>query len=165
MEFVDRNGRFRSLPFAACGEPRIVMPAIIAELRHYRCGTGWRFGLSRDRVGLPRQLNAAAADNVVFVARAGRDPWHEKLPDAGTVAYAHGMAAPSPGIEIADDGAAFGIRRPHRKTDAADAVDGESLRSQTARQFEMPAFVEKVQIDIADQQPERVGVFGLLHRI
>ena len=48
-----------------------------------------------------------------------------------------------PRIEIADHRNTGGIFwSPHRKSHAADAVDGQTLRAKTLAQLEMPAFVE-----------------------
>ena len=33
------------------------------------------------------------------------------------------------------------------------------------RQFEMPPFVEQMQVEIAEQRSERVRILGLLHRV
>ena len=70
------------------------------------------------------------------------------------MAHPHRMAAAVPGIEIADDGDPRRVRCPNRKSHAADAVDRHGLGAETVGQLEMPAFVEQVQVDIAEQQSE-----------
>jgi len=79
------------------------------------------------------------------------------------MAQAHGVATAVPLIELADHRHALGIRGPHRKAHAADAVDAHRLRAQAACQRPVCALVEQMQVQIAQQQPEGVWVFGFLH--
>ncbi len=48
------------------------------------------------------------------------------------------MPAGGPRIEVADDRNTGGIWRPHRKSHAADAVDGQALRAKAFSQLQMP---------------------------
>jgi len=97
----------------------------------------------------PRHLSTARTDDVVLVVRSWRNAGNEQLPDSGAVAYAHGMPAAVPGIEIADDGDPTGVRRPDGETHAIDAVDGHTLGAEAAHQFEVPPLVEQMKVEVA----------------
>ena len=85
MHFVDRDRRIA----APAARPRCCIQSSSCQ----RCGSGCgddRGGVPAaasvcacQRVGLQRQPTAVRADDVVFVARARRDPRHEQLPNAG----------------------------------------------------------------------------------
>jgi hypothetical protein len=75
------------------------------------------------------------------------------------------MACAVPGVEIADDRDAFGVRRPDCKPDASGVIDLHDLRAERVSELEVPSFVEQMQVDIAEQQPERIGVLHLLNRL
>ena len=107
----------------------------------------------RERIGLLRHAHAARAENVELVARAFADARHEQLPDAGRVAQPHRMAPRVPGVEIADDGDALGIRRPDRKARSAHAVDRRHIGAERFGELEVPPFVEQVQVELAEHGP------------
>ena len=74
------------------------------------------------------------------------------------------MATRIPRIEIADHRHALGVGRPHREAHALHAVDRDEVGAQCLGQLEMPAFIEQVQIELAQQRAEGIGIFGFLHR-
>ena len=150
---------------AARLHPGFVAPAVIVRLRNDRSRAGRRFGLARERIGLPRHLHPARTDDVVFVTRSRRHAGNEQLPDPGAVAHAHRVPAAIPGIEIADDRHARGIRRPDGEAYAGDAVDRNDLGAEAVRQVEVPPLVEQMKIQLAEQQSEGIRVFGLLNGI
>ena len=129
-----------------------------------RGGRRRRLGLARDRIGLVRGTRTPpGAEDVVLVALARADTRHEQLPDAGRMADAHGMAARVPGVEIADHRDAARVRRPDGEAHAGNAVDGHRLGAERIGEPEMAAFVEQMQVEVAEQRPERIGILGLLH--
>ncbi|MNK84360.1 hypothetical protein D3C87_1042070 [compost metagenome] len=169
VEFVDGHRRGVGIGAGALVHPRLIVPlerrgAVAAAGHHGRRG-GRRLGGQRHRVGLVRQGMAVRADDVVLVAAAAvgaerlRD---EQLPDAGAVAQAHGVAHRVPAIEIGDDRHALGVGRPHREAHAGFAIDGQALRAEAVAEFEVAAFVEQVQVQIAQQEAEGVGVGAAL---
>src|SRR4029077_601919 len=70
-----------------------------------------------------------------------------------------------PGIEIADDGDARGVRRPDGESHAVDTVDGDRLRTEAARQLEVATLAEQMKIEIPEQQSEGIRIFRLVNRI
>lgn len=81
------------------------------------------------------------------------------------MAHAHGVPPAIPGIEIADDGDARGVRRPDGESHAVDAVDGDRLRTEAARQLEVATLAEQMKIEIPEQQSEGIRIFRLVNRI
>ena len=112
MHLIDGDRRVGRLALAARLHPGVVAPAVIVRLRNDGSGAGRRLGLSGDGVGLPRRPDPARTGDVVFVSRSRRHAGNEQLPDSAAVAHAHGVPPAIPGIEIADDGDARGVRRP-----------------------------------------------------
>ncbi len=78
------------------------------------------------------------------------------------MARAHRMAALVPGVEIAHHRHRARVRRPHREAHAGDALDRHRPRPKRERQLEMPALVEQMQVEGAEQHAERIRVLGLL---
>jgi hypothetical protein len=74
------------------------------------------------------------------------------------------MAARVPRIEVTDHSDTHGVGRPYREADAGHALEGQGVGAQHLGHLEMPALVEQVQVEIAQQRAEGVGVLGLLHR-
>ena len=128
-------------------------------------GRGRRgLGLLRHRIGLGGQAHAARANDIELVTRACIQTRHEELPDARRKTQAHGMATRIPRIEVADHRHALGVGRPHREAHARDAVDRHDVGAERLGQLEMPAFIEQMQIELAQQRAEGIGILGLLHR-
>ena len=75
------------------------------------------------------------------------------------------MPSAIPGVEIADHGHACGVWSPDGETHAMDAVNGHALRAKYFSKFEMPALVEQEEIEVAEQQPERIRIFSFLNRL
>ena len=73
---------------------------------------------ARAGVGLLRQQVAVAIEQLVLVAFAQADMGEEELPYAAFAAQAHRVAAPVPGVEVADDADAMVPRSPRRRTTA-----------------------------------------------
>ena len=80
------------------------------------------------------------------------------------IAQPHRVAPRIPGVEVANDRDRARIRRPDGKPHAVHAVDRHDAGAKVRRQLEMPPFVEQVQIELAEQRAEGIGILGLLHR-
>ena len=63
-----------------------------------------------------------------------------------------------PGVEIADDADALGIRRPDGEVHTFDAVDRARMGAELVVALPVLAFAEQVQIVIGQQRRESVGV-------
>ena len=67
-------------------------------------------------------------------------PRDKQLPDARLPAQTHRMATTVPVVELPDNGDALGVRRPHRKTRAGDAVHGIRMSTQRFIRAQMRTF-------------------------
>ena len=74
------------------------------------------------------------------------------------------MAPRIPGIEIADHRDALGVGRPDREAHAGTPSMVATLAPQRIGQIEVAALVEQMQVELAQQRPEGIGILGLLHR-
>ena len=164
MDLVDRDRRRGGLPLGAACHPALVGPAQRPRRGHDRGRAGRELGLLRHRIGLVGLAHAARRRRCRTCSARPRPARHEQLPDAGRKAQPHGMATRIPRIEIADHRHALGVGRPHREAHALHAVDRDDVGAQRLGQLEMPAFVEQVQIELAQQRAEGIGILGLLHR-
>ena len=71
---------------------------------------------------------------------------------------AHWMPATVPFVEVADDGDAFGIRRPDREMDAACPFVLDQMGAQLVEEPEMRALGDIVIVHRAQHRAERVGI-------
>ena len=130
------------------------------------CGGGRRLGRARQRIGLSAaDAQPSGPTMAILVARARRETRDEQLPHAGRIAQPHRMAPRIPGVEIADDGDARAHSAPRRRS-ARRCTPSivTTLAPRCVGQFEMPAFVEQMQIEFAEQRPEGIRILGFLHR-
>jgi hypothetical protein len=79
------------------------------------------------------------------------------------MAQAHDVAAAVPLVEVAHHRNPRRIRRPHRKAGAGHVIDLHGTRAQAVGQLAVTTFLQQMQIQLAQQQAESIGVFGLLH--
>ncbi len=163
MDFVDRDRRVGCLRGGARRHPLGVRPGECLGPRHHRSSSGRGLGRARQRIGLQRQRGAITADDVIFVALAGLESGHEQLPRAGAVTQPHGIAPAVPAVEIADQRNAPRIGRPHREAHTFDAVNRCDIGAEAMRQVPMCALAKEVQIEIAQQGPKGIRVFGFVH--
>ncbi len=167
MHFIDRDRRRVGIAAAALRRIQSASrPAHVEGPRHHRGRGGRAFGRARQRIGPLRQHLAGRRRRFrICSARPGAQPRHEQLPHPGAVAQPHGMAPPVPHVEVADHRDAAGIRRPHRKAHARHAVDLGDGGAEPFGQIPMRAFGKQMQVEIAQDRSEAVGIFGLLHRL
>ena len=162
VDLVDRDRRIGTLADGAFGHPVAVGPAVVGGWRDDRRLRGRQLGRAGDRIGLLDDAAVGACD-LELVSDARTDAGDEQLPDARTVAQPHRVAATVPIVEAADHRDAARIGRPDREAYALDALDRLGLRAEDAAKVPMPALVEQVEVEIAEERPEAVGVLGLLH--
>ena len=67
-----------------------------------------------------------------------------------------------PGVEVADDGDALGVRRPDREAGALDAVVCGDVRAEHLADVEVPALGQQMQVEVAQGGAEPVGVIDLV---
>ena len=159
MQLIDRQRCIVPMPGTARLHPGLVLPVEAQGRSDARSGVRRQLGGQGHGVGLERQ-DRILAENLVFVGLSRLQARHKDFPDTAGVAQAHRMPAPVPDVEITDHRNPSGIRRPDRKTHAVDAVDLGHLGAETAAQVTMVAFGEQVEIHLAEQRPEAVGVFA-----
>ena len=73
------------------------------------------------------------------------------------------MAATVPGIEIADDADALGVRRPDGEGDAVDAIDLARVCAKPFKRAQMGAFGQQPNVDFTQHRREAVGIVGFLN--
>ena len=88
-----------------------------------------------------------AADDLVFVFAAGLGAGDEDFPE--TVAtHTHGVAAPVPEIEIADDADPLGIGSEDRKGNAGYAIEHHRMGAELVIEAKMGAFAEQKEVEV-----------------
>ena len=160
VHLVDRHRRVQMLP-GRC--PRL-HPLRIAPVKRRRIGHDRRrarrnFGLQRHRIGLERQ-QSVWTENLELVNSAHGQARNEQLPDAGFDALAHAMAAAIPAVEVPDHRDPQRVGRPDGKSHPGDAGDVHRLGTEAAPELEMIALGQQIDIQLAEQQTERIRVLG-----
>ena len=163
MHFIDGDRGVGRLAPGARRHPGVVLPDMDIDRRNDGRGRRRHFRCARDRVGLLRQQVAAGRQQLELVALAHADARDEHFPDAGLVAQPHRMATAIPQVEVAHHRHPLRGRRPHCKTGAGNAGYGHRLGAQAAAQTVMHAARQQAEFMVAQQQAERVRVFGLVN--
>ncbi len=102
-----------------------------------------------------------AVGDLILVDRSLIQSGDEQLPDAGRTHRPHGVGAPVPLIEIADDRYPLGARGPEREGNARNPVDGSMVGSELAINVAIGSFVEEIQIFLAQSGKKGIGVVEL----
>ncbi len=148
MDFVNRHRRIQRLAMLPAGHPFGVVPGVAVEVDDLRGRARRNFGREAVRVGLLDHVIAAA--DFIFIERALGQAGDEQLPDAAGDVLAHRVAATIPGIEIADDAHARGVRRPDGEVHPFDAADVAQVCPQLVITLPVPPFVQQVQIIVGE---------------
>ena len=162
MDLVDRQGSIDPLAGRSLRLPIAVRPVV-------RVGAGDDRGCPRrglrgacHRVRFLRQHVSVRPDDLVFVAGTRAGAGHEQFPDAGLSAQTHGMTTPVPAVEVAHHRDTPRIRCPNGEAHTGHALDRHRDGPEAAAQFVMRAFANEVEIEVAEQEAETVGAFGVL---
>ena len=121
---------------------------------------GPHLGGKRHRIGFQRQLLALRADDLEFVAIAGRGAGDEQLPIA-VAAHPHRMPPRIPEIEIADHADAPRVGREHHERHAVDAVERHRMGAELVVKPLMGAFAEQIQIEVGQDRRKAVGILEI----
>ncbi len=159
MNFIDRD---RSFARVAAGRRR----RRTIDRRRFdddRCRLWAQLGGKRHRIGFEREELSVGTQNLELVFVAGRDRGRKNLPKA-VAAHAHGMAAPVPIVEVADDAHAFSIGRKHREDDTRDAPVDKRVRAELIVELKMRALAQKMEIEIGQHRRETIRVLQLYNR-
>ena len=158
MHFVDRHRRAARIPRGPRRHPVGVGPDEARGVAHDRRGRGSKLRAEADGIGLERKQRAVGADDFVLVERALGERGDEDLPDARADALAHGVAAAVPGIEVADDGNALRVRRPHREMHALDTFVLDGMGAQAVVELRVRAFADQPVVERTEHRPVRVRI-------
>src|SRR4029079_15807239 len=101
---------------------------------------------------------ATRIKQLVLIDVARCQPRDEQIPDADARMLAHGMEAPVPGIELADDADAAGVGRPHGKAHAVYTVDARRMCAESIVSAQVRALAQEIDIKITQRAAERIGV-------
>ncbi len=157
VHLINRHGRIWLLPGAARGHPFIIGPVEVAGLGDDRRRCRRFFGTPGQRIRLQRQKSPIRAVQLVFIPVPRNDTGDEHFPHPALRPKMHGVTLPIPTIEIAHDRNPARIRRPNRKPDPLRAVCGHRMRPQAVCQIPVPAFGNKVQVQLSQQRPAMIG--------
>src|SRR5262249_12854561 len=130
---------------------------LVLRLEHDRGVLRRSLGAQGQWIGLQPQASPACS-NLELVPRAGRDPRHEYLPDAGSAERAHRMQTSVPAVEVADHADRARVRRPGGEGDAGDAVDRSEVRTEPGVKLLVPSLAGQVDVEIAERRQERVRI-------
>jgi hypothetical protein len=83
---------------------------------------------------------------------------NEDFPDAGAEPLAHRVPAAVPVVEVADDGHALRIGRPHGEVHAVDAFVRRRVRAEPVVQLGVPAFPDQPVVDGPEHGPVRIRI-------
>ena len=124
------SGNAASRALGARFEPVRIVPLVAIDIADDRGGVRPQFCSEPVRIGFQPEVMPDARKNLEFVERALVQPGHEEFPDPTRAAIAHGLHAPVPEIEIADDAHPLGVRRPDGEMHASDARNFANMRAE-----------------------------------
>ena len=147
MNFVDRKRLAPRASFLTPGHPRAIMKLVIG-LECNRRSVGRNLHHKRVRIGFEKR--APSVFDFVLVQFTRRHAGDEKFPHARTSEQTHPMRRAIPFIEVANDGYAFGIRRPDCEGDAAPAFVSNQMRAELFIDAFVSAFTKEMQVEFAE---------------
>ena len=158
MHLVDRDRLAAGVDGAPVLAVRGVAPRVVELGGDDRGGGRPELGGAGEGIGLQRQANAVRAEDLELVGEAGSDPGDEDLPDPGVAAEPHDVAPAVPGVEVADDADAAGVRGPDREMHAVGALVMDRVRAHPFEEPQVGALAHVVVVHRAEHRTEGVGV-------
>ena len=146
---------FRRAPFL---HPRRVAPLVTVDGADDRPRPRRELEPEAERVGLGQQFARAPGADLVLVDLLLDDAGEEDLPDPGLSPVAHRVHAAVPMVEIADDGDALRVGRPHRERRAPDPSDVDDMAPQLLVLRQVAPFGQEMDVEVGEDRSERVGV-------
>jgi hypothetical protein len=101
------------------------------------------------------------AFDLVLVERSFADLRDEDLPHPASGVLAHGVPPPVPEVEVPHDRDAPGIRRPDGEVHPSYAFEGHRVCPELVVEPEVVALAEEVEVLLAEDLGETVGVLDL----
>ncbi len=146
----------------ALRHPRLVAPCVAADAPDD--GRRPRGKLEAQRVGIRfREDDARLRSQLEFVLLAAPDTRDEDLPHPVRRQAAHRVDATVPPVEVADDADAIGIGCPHREVHPGDRSELDGVRAQLLVGAQLGALADQVEVEIAQDAAEAVGIVHLAH--
>ena len=161
VDLVDRDGPVEPVALGAPGGPFRVVPGVAIQVVDHRRRPRPQLRAKRVRVGFLHPIVVELGPDLVLVAFPGREPRDEKLPDPDAWARPHRVAPPVPAVEVPDDADPLGVGRPHREQDPVDPAHRARVRAEHRVGAKQRPFAEEVQVEVAQDRPERVGIDDL----
>src|SRR5215218_9217322 len=165
MDLVDGYGCIFRLTGGSRIHPVAVRPWEGLRSGDDGCAAWSSLACARNRIGFLREELAVRPDQLIFVTLAGPQPRNEQLPNPSLPAQAHGVTSAVPAVEIANHGDTPGIRRPDGKADAGYTIDRHGLGTKHITELVMRALSDQVQIKVAEEQAEAVGILRFLNGV
>ena len=158
VNLVDRHGAAPCVGGRTPAYMRVVGPDEIVRARNDGGGGRPHLAGKAERIGFEWNEVALRGDNLVFVGGPFDNARREQLPEPAVDAFAHGVAAAVPLIEVADHGDAPGLRRPYREQHALDALMLDGVRAEPFIEALMGSLDEEMVVERAESWAEGVGV-------
>ena len=149
MDFVDRDGPALPVKRHTFFHPFGILPRVLVQIDD----SARIFGrtLAAERVGVALFESSLTLPNEEFVEHSGFCSGNEGFPDAVFLVFPHEIRTRVPCIEVANDAALVGIRRPDCEIDAGFSVNGAGMRSQFLVDLPVLSLSQKVEIVIRNQ--------------
>ena len=157
VDLVDAHRAVVLVDARAAVHPVLVTPLVAAEVENHAAGLRSMLGEERVGIGLQKHIAVLAA-NLEFVVRALVHAGEKDFPNARRNQLAHRVRAAVPVVEVADHAHALGGRRPDREMHARHLVYHFHMGAEFFVDVVVRAFVEKIDVHLAEHGAERVGV-------
>src|SRR5215210_4898897 len=102
-----------------------------------------------------------ARPDFIFVECAIGESGDKEFPETGCSTVRHGMAAPIPFIEVADNTDSRSVRRPDYKMDSGNTSNRPEMSAHCVVGFEEGAFGKEMQLKIGKERCECIGIVPL----
>ena len=158
VDLVHGHGSLEDASSRAALQPGRVPPLVAFDGADDRSRPRRELEPEAERVGLGEHLPRAPGADLVLVDLLLDDAGEEDLPDPGLSPVAHRVHAAVPMVEIADDGDALRVGRPHRERRAPDPADVDDMAPQLLVLRQVAPFGEEMDVEVGEDRSERVGV-------
>ncbi len=164
VDLVDRDGRVERVPARPLGHPAAVAPGMPVERGHDRRGARLLdLELEGEGIGLQGEQRPVLPEDLELVAAPLAEPGNEQLPDARARMTAHRVPPAVPGVEVAHDAHASGVRRPHGEDHARHVVEDGLVGAELLVGLVVRPLAEEEPVEVRQGRREPVGVLDLPH--
>jgi hypothetical protein len=160
MDLIGGHRRMLPVGRGAPLHPGGVLPDVGRARSDNRCIARPHLEASAVGIGFGEHLAAVPVPDLEAIEDAGGDVRNEQLPYAAPRTHAHRVATTVPVIEVTQDAHTLGIGCPDGEQDASDAVNLMFVCPQELIGVAVPAFAEKVQIEIRYLRQVAIRIVG-----